>query len=223
MTESTPPPQSRQVGGRPSRTGRPTPGTTSHSRAPLVAVVAMVTVAVFAAACGSSGGSSATTGVSASTVASEGTGTPTTAVPATTGSAGSVVVAAETRGTVGVVLTDGVGGPTLYRYTPDGTGHSTCTAGCAQAWPPLTTGSPSGVSAGTGVAGSNLGTTTRSGGTLQITYKGMPLYPFAGDTQPSDTTGQGVGGTWFVVHPSDPAQASTSTTPTTPTTKVAPY
>jgi predicted lipoprotein with Yx(FWY)xxD motif len=31
----------------------------------------------------------------------------------------------------------------------------------------------------------------------------MPLYTFASDTKPGDTTGQGVGGVWFVAKPAD--------------------
>jgi predicted lipoprotein with Yx(FWY)xxD motif len=121
-----------------------------------------------------------------------------------------VVVAAASRGGLGVILTDGVGGPTLYRYTPDGTGPSTCSGECAQAWPPLTAASASAVTAGSGVPAADLGTVARSGGSLQVTYKGMPLYTYVGDTQPSQTSGQGVGGVWYVVVPTDPARASPS-------------
>jgi predicted lipoprotein with Yx(FWY)xxD motif len=89
--------------------------------------------------------------------------------PSTSAATRAVVVAASSRGSVGVVLTDGADGPTLYRYTPDGTGPSTCTSVCAQAWPPLTVPSASMVSPGSGVAGTALGTVPRSGGTLQVT------------------------------------------------------
>jgi predicted lipoprotein with Yx(FWY)xxD motif len=35
----------------------------------------------------------------------------------------------------------------------------------------------------------------------QMTYNGWPLYYYIKDKAPGDTTGQGVGGTWFVVPP----------------------
>jgi predicted lipoprotein with Yx(FWY)xxD motif len=48
-----------------------------------------------------------------------------------------------------------------------------------------------------------LGTTRRNDGGLQVTYDGMPLYYWAKDQKPGDTTGQNVGGVWFVINPSD--------------------
>jgi predicted lipoprotein with Yx(FWY)xxD motif len=167
-------------------------------------------VAVLLAACGSSGSSSTTTTAAPVTSTS---GSPTTSAPA------PGVVDASTVGTHGVILVTKTG-VTLYRYTPDGTGAPTCTGGCATAWPPLTV--PAGtnpVTAGSGVTASDLGTVARSDGSLQVTYKKMPLYTFAGDSAPGQANGQGVGGIWFVV----PATATTSATggsgATTTTTK----
>ncbi len=59
--------------------------------------------------------------------------------------------------------------------------------------------------AGTGVAGGLLGTSSRSddGGT-QVTYRGHPLYYYAGDREPGDTAGQGLdqfGAKWYVLAP----------------------
>jgi predicted lipoprotein with Yx(FWY)xxD motif len=77
--------------------------------------------------------------------------------------------------------------------------RSACYGGCAKAWPALTAkGEPT---AGEGLQSSLLGTTTRTDGTTQVTYKGMPLYHFAGDTKPSDTNGQGLNKVWWVVAP----------------------
>ena len=42
--------------------------------------------------------------------------------------------------------------------------------------------------AGTGVSASKLGTVTRSGGVLQVTYGGKPLYWFVGDTAAGQVT-----------------------------------
>jgi predicted lipoprotein with Yx(FWY)xxD motif len=99
---------------------------------------------------------------------------------------------------LGKILT-GPDGRTLYAFTNDKDGKSACYEQCAQAWPALTvTGDPS---AGNGAEASLLGTTTRTDGGAQVTYKGMPLYFFARDSKPSDTNGQGVNKVWWVVAP----------------------
>jgi predicted lipoprotein with Yx(FWY)xxD motif len=96
-------------------------------------------------------------------------------------------------------LVDGKG-MTLYLFTKDTPGTSTCYDKCATAWPPLlTNGTPV---AGTGVDASKFGTTTRTDGTTQVTYNGWPLYYFAKDQQPGDTTGDGVGSVWYLITPS---------------------
>jgi predicted lipoprotein with Yx(FWY)xxD motif len=90
-------------------------------------------------------------------------------------------------------------GRTLYAFTKDTSGESTCYGDCEVTWPALTVqGAPA---AGDGVEASLLATTDRRDGSAQITYKGMPLYHFSGDRQPGDTNGQGVGGVWFAVSP----------------------
>ena len=69
-------------------------------------------------------------------------------------------------------------GMTLYTHAGDSATSSTCTGQCATAWPPLaTTGQPS---AGAGVTG-QLGTLTRSDGTTEVTYGGLPLYYWQGE------------------------------------------
>jgi predicted lipoprotein with Yx(FWY)xxD motif len=35
----------------------------------------------------------------------------------------------------------------------------------------------------------------------QVEYNGHPLYTYAGDTGPGQTTGEGAGGVWHVVTP----------------------
>ena len=105
-------------------------------------------------------------------------------------SAAGAVVDAANSPTFGMVLT-GPTGMTLYTHAGDSATSSTCTGECATAWPPLTaTGQPT---AGAGVTG-KLGTLTRADGTIQVTYAGLPLYYWEGDTKAGDVTGNGVEG-----------------------------
>jgi predicted lipoprotein with Yx(FWY)xxD motif len=92
----------------------------------------------------------------------------------------------------GAVLT-GPNGLTLYTHAGDTATSSTCTGGCASSWPPLTVPSGATATAGTGVTGT-LGTLTRADGPIQVTYNGMPLYGWQGDSKPGDVTGNGVNG-----------------------------
>ena len=99
-------------------------------------------------------------------------------------------------GSLGTFLV-GPNGRTLYLFTNDTTTKSTCYDACAQAWPPLlTTGKPK---AAAKARASLLGTTKRRDGKRQVTYKGHPLYYYTPDRKAGDTTGQKVGGVWFVV------------------------
>jgi predicted lipoprotein with Yx(FWY)xxD motif len=102
----------------------------------------------------------------------------------------------------GEILVDGAG-MTLYLFTEDRDGRSVCEDDCAAAWPPLTVDDEP--VAGDGVDGGLLGTTERTDGSTQVTYAGWPLYTWAQDQQPGDTTGQGVQEVWFVVSPAGDA------------------
>ena len=80
---------------------------------------------------------------------------------------------------------------------------SSCAGQCATYWPPLiTTGKPK--AAGKAKA-SLLGTTKRSDGKLQVTYKGHPVYYFIQDTKAGQTNGEGLtdfGAEWDALSPS---------------------
>lgn len=93
-------------------------------------------------------------------------------------------------------------GMTLYTYSPDsGTpGKSSCNGQCAANWPPYSVTSAADLVASAGLSGS-VGTVVRDDGSLQVTYKGMPLYFYIKDHAAGDTTGQGVGGVWYAVNP----------------------
>ena len=92
-------------------------------------------------------------------------------------------------GTV-LVTSDGL---TLYIHAGDSATHSSCTGGCATAWPPLLVKAGTKVKGGSG-AGGTFATFKRADGTTQVTYRGHPLYSWTGDYSPGDTTGQGIGG-----------------------------
>jgi predicted lipoprotein with Yx(FWY)xxD motif len=126
-----------------------------------------------------------------------------------TGTGTSVELA--TSDTLGPLLVDEQG-MTLYLFTKDEPGTSNCYDNCAVNWPPLLTeGEPV---AGAGLDASLLGTTQRTDGTTQVTYNGWPLYYYFKDKQPGDTTGQEVGGVWFVVAPSGKAGPEAAAAPT---------
>jgi predicted lipoprotein with Yx(FWY)xxD motif len=122
-------------------------------------------------------------------------------------------VEATGRGTFGTILVT-ASGASLYRYTPDKPNMPTCTGSCAMAWPPdlLPAGStsiPSGSLTG-------LGSVMLPDGRRQLTYNRTPLYTFADDSGTS-VNGQGIGGVWFVVHPTSSTRTATpATAPTAP-------
>jgi LPXTG-motif cell wall-anchored protein len=110
---------------------------------------------------------------------------------------GAATVSTAQSAQLGTILV-GPNGKTLYHFTKDSYGQSVCSGPCAQLWPPLTvSGAPA---AGTGVTG-KLGVITRADGSRQVTYNGAPLYYFAGDKKPGDTTGQGYKSVWYVATP----------------------
>jgi predicted lipoprotein with Yx(FWY)xxD motif/plastocyanin len=106
---------------------------------------------------------------------------------------------------LGDILVDAKG-MTLYLFKNDTDGESTCYDSCATNWPPLLSeGQPQ---AGEGINSALLGTVARTDGSMQVVYNKMPLYYFAKDTAPGDTTGQEVGDVWYVVSPAGEAVES---------------
>jgi predicted lipoprotein with Yx(FWY)xxD motif len=99
---------------------------------------------------------------------------------------------------LGSILVDGKG-MTLYLFTKDEADKSNCNADCLAKWPPLLTqGSPV---LGEGVDASLVGSAKLADGSMIVTYNHMPLYYWVKDLKPGDTTGQDVGGVWYVVSP----------------------
>jgi predicted lipoprotein with Yx(FWY)xxD motif len=150
------------------------------------AAAPLLGLALVLSACSSGGG--ATTAPTAAPTAAPATPAPSTATGGLT-----INLASNALGTI---LVDGEG-KTLYEFTPDTGGTSTCTGDCAGTWPPLT--SDAAPTVGTGLTAADFGTTTRDDGSTQITFDGHPLYHFAGDTAAGDTKGQGLRSKWYVV------------------------
>jgi predicted lipoprotein with Yx(FWY)xxD motif len=126
---------------------------------------------------------------------------PASASPAAKASSGGPMIAANAlltvkKTSIGDALATSTG-RTVYWYGQDvaGSGKSACTGGCLMSWPAVT-GKPY-VGSGVKLTG-KLGTITRSGGVVQATYDGYPLYTYAGDMAAGSASGNGVGGVWHV-------------------------
>jgi predicted lipoprotein with Yx(FWY)xxD motif len=154
----------------------------------------LVGAAAVLAACGSST-SPASSNTSAPTAGSSATSS---ATSSTAAQSGLTIGTRSTR--IGTVLVNAQG-KTLYWFAIDTSTTSKCTGTCATYWPPVI-GTPK------AAAGSNLtmkfGTIKRSGGQLQATYDGHPLYTYAGDTSAGQTSGNAKnlsGGLWWAMTP----------------------
>lgn len=83
-------------------------------------------------------------------------------------------------------------GMTVYTFDKDKRRKSVCLDKCAENWPP--------VQASTAVLSPPFNTIKRPDGTLQMTYKGKPLYTFIKDKNPGDKTGDNLmQGAWHAV------------------------
>jgi predicted lipoprotein with Yx(FWY)xxD motif len=117
--------------------------------------------------------------------------------PVTPPTVGKKTLKTVNNATFGSVITDG-DGRTLYFFSIDANGSSGCSGGCETAWPVFLADDVTNVP---GLAAADVATITRADGKKQTTYKGWPLYYFAGDTAPLDVKGDASGGTWFVAKP----------------------
>ncbi len=142
----------------------------------------LASLALIAAACGSSAPSS-----------SSGSGAGSSSSAGTTSSSSAL----KTAKIGGATVLTNAKGFTLYWFAPDTATTSKCNGSCARYWPPV----KGPVTAASGVTG-KLGTITRSNGTKQATYNGHPLYTYVGDTAPGQDKGNGLnlsGGLWYAV------------------------
>jgi predicted lipoprotein with Yx(FWY)xxD motif len=155
-------------------------------------------VVLLLAGCGSSSKSSSTP--AAATAPAQSSSTPSAT---STAAAASAAVITTKHNKLGTVLAAGPKRLTVYLFEADTGSTSTCTAACAQLWPPVSTAGQA-RSAGHALA-ADLGTTTRPDGITQVTYKGHPLYYYAKDGDVSDAYGAGIksfGAKWYVLAPS---------------------
>ncbi|MCI0503359.1 hypothetical protein L0Y65_01455 [Candidatus Micrarchaeota archaeon] len=100
---------------------------------------------------------------------------------------------------LGEILVNG-DGFTLYTFSDDSANKTTCYGACAVNWPPLLISDT--IAVPKGLPGT-FGAILRNDSSLQVTYNGMPLYAYASDMAAGDTNGQGAGGKWYVVEPTD--------------------
>lgn len=115
--------------------------------------------------------------------------------------AGSMIKLASDA-TLGDVLTD-ANGVTLYVFSTDVSGNSTCLDGCLDSWP-IFYAAETEIDAE--LESADFATITHASGAKQTTYKGWPLYYYApaGDgvvETAGSTSGEGAGGVWFVAKP----------------------
>jgi len=98
---------------------------------------------------------------------------------------------------LGSFLTD-TKGMTLYWFKSDSPGKSACTGGCVEKWPLYYRKE---VKPPEEVKAADFSTITREDGKPQTTFRGYPLYYFAGDKAAGDANGQGLKDVWFVIDP----------------------
>lgn len=112
------------------------------------------------------------------------------ALVAATTSAALAVPAATANSPFGVLADKS--GMTLYIFDKDTAGVSTCYDGCDASWPPF-------IAKADAADEGDFTLVAREDGAMQWAYKGMPLYYWAGDSEPGDATGDGIGGVWHVI------------------------
>lgn len=101
--------------------------------------------------------------------------------------------------TLGSYLADDMGFA-LYFFAEDAPGNesSACYGDCAANWPPFFAAE---IIVPAKLDASDFAAMVRDDGTVQMTYKGWPLYTFVDDISPGDVNGQGISGLWSVVNP----------------------
>jgi predicted lipoprotein with Yx(FWY)xxD motif len=115
----------------------------------------------------------------------------------TQSSSSSALVKTASNGALKATVLVNAQGMTLYHLSGEQKGKFICTnSACLQVWHPLAV-----TAARTPTGSVALATVKRPDGSVQVTYKGEPLYTFAQDTAPGQANGQGIKdvGTWSAV------------------------
>lgn len=99
--------------------------------------------------------------------------------------------------TFGKLITDN-NGITLYFFSNDIAGLSTCDGNCATTWKPFYVKD---AVIGEGLNAAEFGVITRTDGTKQNTYWGWPLYYFSADSGEGDVNGDKTNNVWYVAKP----------------------
>src|SRR5690349_8781833 len=97
--------------------------------------------------------------------------------------------------TLGTIMTDKEG-RTLYYFSNDATGASTCAGNCELLWPPFYVENLTAAKLGEGLSESDFTTTTMPSGKPILVYKGRPLYyyaPLVGANYTLESPGQTTG------------------------------
>ncbi len=109
--------------------------------------------------------------------------------------------------TVMVAVKEGLGaylvdayGRTLYFFAKDTEGNSTCYGQCAQKWPPMAPKPSNAIVIPSTLNITDFQVIMRNDGTLQLVYKGHPLYYWINDKARGDTNGHGVKDVWYVAN-----------------------
>lgn len=97
---------------------------------------------------------------------------------------------------LGEVLVDHQG-RTLYGFTKDTSGTSTCFDACAATWPAV----PGDTAIGATLDPTRFQSVARTDGDSQLVAGMWPAYTYAGDAEAGDVNGQASGGVWFVLAP----------------------
>jgi predicted lipoprotein with Yx(FWY)xxD motif len=166
------------------------------SRLLAAGVPVLVAAAIAVAGCGGGSGGSSTSSASASAGSADQGGS----AGSTSGAANSAISVRSTS--LGKILVD-ANGRTLYLFEADKPNMSNCSGSCLGLWPAFSANAKPQADGGT--VASKIDTITGSDGKQQVTYNGHPLYYYAADQKPGDTTGEGLnqfGAVWDVVSPS---------------------
>ena len=103
---------------------------------------------------------------------------------------------------LGPIITDG-DGRVLYMFPPDARSRVRCVGPCSGTWPTVTIAATGHIVTSRGARPGLVGTLPDpTSGARVVTYRGNPLYRYAGDALPGQTHGQGLfldGGPWYVL------------------------